>query len=161
MEQPNPNAIYAQVNMALKRKNRRNSTSKSDSEGKSVRKKPAGPPQRPPPVPPPAYSIKKPPVAPKKPSLPSPSRTPPQQQTNSPPSRPPTLPKPPAIAKKASQLIAEKRLKTAPPKPIPYHIYIRTKHKRQQLNGREGGENKENRPTVEERDSDSDGSTSS
>ena len=152
MEEENcQTAVYAQVNMAMKRKNRRNSTSKSDSDRE--KKKPA-PPQRPPPTPPPAYSNKKPappPVAPKKPRSQSPENsnkaTQPlvTDQEDHGSKSPPTLPKSPAISKKASQLLAEKRNKIVPPKPIPYHIYIKAKEKRL-LNGGEerGREDKEN-----------------
>lgn len=122
----NPDAIYSTVNMALKHKNRRNSTSKRD---KGTGKKPHGPPQRPPPTPPPAYTSKRtPPVT--TPGSPQPGDTAPQ---SSPP--PPTSPKPPLpkIAKKSSQLLAQlesekrKKAKKAPPKPVPYHIYIKSK----------------------------------
>ena len=145
--------------MAMKRKNRRNST----GGGEGGRKKPA-PPQRPPPTPPAAYSGKRtppPPVAPKKPSLHSPIASP--EKISSPSSKPLTLPKPPAIAKKASQVLAEKKRRTVPPKPIPYHIYIKAKEKRllKGSGGRETG-NKENVPTICcTRDTDSDSSTDS
>lgn len=172
MEEPAPTAIYAQVNMALKRKNRRNSTSRGDSGEDSGRKRPV-PPQRPPPTPPTAYTSKKatpPPVAPKKPSLQShegsSSRTSPEHNnitSSSSPTKIPLLPKPPAIPKKASQVLAEKKRKIVPPKPIPYHIYIKAKEKRLlNASGPERrGEDKENRPDSYGRDTDSDGSNDS
>lgn len=179
MEEPNPNAIYAQVDMALKHKNRRNSTSKREEntrrgddgrrEEAGGRKRPALPPQRPPPTPPQAFSAKKtpPPVAPRKPSSHVIENTNSRSANSSPEKsvKPLTLPKPPAIDKKASQVLCERKRKVVPPKPIPYHIYIRTKEKKR-LNGhlvRRGRheKNKENKHVMSDRSSDSSDSSCS
>ena len=167
MEEPNPNAVYAQVDMALKRKNRRNSTSKGGRE-ETGRKRPGPPPQRPPPIPPVAYTGKKtnppPPVATKKPSLTEQANRATSEHnhlpSSSPSLKPQTLPKPPTIPKKVSQVLAEKKRKIVPPKPIPYHIYIKAKEKRL-LNGSSSGpgrtgKEKENRPSHRDSDSSND-----